>query len=118
MAPNSPACSFIHASMAGSRSTAPLNRSGSVLIVAPLSRPMLTYNLHRQGRGLVVSAGTKEIYFLSNAVAVTDSERLVGKPYLGITSGLPVIRSQSRSAASQMPTSRKVDEISLGRFAR
>src|SRR5271169_3181500 len=28
---------FIHASMAGSRSTAPLNRSNSVLIVAPLS---------------------------------------------------------------------------------
>src|SRR5580704_15006342 len=37
MAPNSPACSFIHASMAGSRSTAPLNRSNSVLIIAPLS---------------------------------------------------------------------------------
>src|ERR1700675_2187016 len=37
MAPNSPACSFIHASMAGSRSTAPLNRSNSVLIAAPLS---------------------------------------------------------------------------------
>src|SRR5271166_4654307 len=37
MAPNSPACSFIHTSMAGSRSTTPLNRSNSVLIVAPLS---------------------------------------------------------------------------------
>src|SRR5271157_1296364 len=37
MAPNPPACSFIHASMAGSRSTAPLNRNNSVLIVAPLS---------------------------------------------------------------------------------
>src|ERR1700758_5649771 len=36
MAPNSPACSFIHALIAGSRSTAPLNRSNSVLIVAPL----------------------------------------------------------------------------------
>src|SRR6266481_5010105 len=36
MAPNSPACSFIHASMAGSRSTAPLNRSNSVFIVATL----------------------------------------------------------------------------------
>ena len=36
MAPNSPACSFIHASMAGSRSIAPLNRSNSVLIVARL----------------------------------------------------------------------------------
>src|ERR1700737_631916 len=34
--PNSPACSFIHASMAGSRWTAPLNRSNAVLIVAPL----------------------------------------------------------------------------------
>src|SRR5271156_2496814 len=37
MAPNSPACSFIHTSMARSRSTAPLNRSNSVLIIAPLS---------------------------------------------------------------------------------
>src|SRR5579864_6618067 len=37
MAPNPPACSFIQASMAGSRSTAPLNRNNSVLIVAPLS---------------------------------------------------------------------------------
>ena len=31
--PNSPACFFIHASMVGSRSTAPLNRINSVLIV-------------------------------------------------------------------------------------
>src|SRR5215470_9934829 len=31
MVPNSPACSFIQASMAGSRSTAPLNRSNSAL---------------------------------------------------------------------------------------
>jgi|SRR5579872_373270 len=37
MAPNPTACSFNHASMAGSRFTAPLNRSNSVLIVAPLS---------------------------------------------------------------------------------
>src|ERR1700733_5383856 len=37
MDPNPPACSFIHASMAGSRSTAPLNRSNSVLIIARLS---------------------------------------------------------------------------------
>src|SRR5882762_5211435 len=36
MAPNSPACSLIQASMAGARSTAPLNRSNSVLIVATL----------------------------------------------------------------------------------
>src|SRR6266404_990916 len=35
MAPNSPECSFIHASIAGSRSTAPLNRSNFALIVAP-----------------------------------------------------------------------------------
>src|SRR6266403_1374521 len=34
MAPNSPECSFIHASMAGSRSTAPSNRSNSVLIIS------------------------------------------------------------------------------------
>src|SRR5258706_11724489 len=37
MTPSPPACSFIHTSMAGSRSTAPLNRSKSVLIVTPLS---------------------------------------------------------------------------------
>src|ERR1700721_2883427 len=37
MTPNSPSCSFIHASMAGSRSTAPLNRSNSVLTIALLS---------------------------------------------------------------------------------
>src|SRR5882757_269599 len=37
MAPNSPACSFIHASMAGSRSRAPSNRSNSVLIISLLS---------------------------------------------------------------------------------
>src|SRR5579872_3089676 len=37
MAPNSPACPFIHASIAGSRWTAPLNRSKSVLIAAPPS---------------------------------------------------------------------------------
>src|SRR6266851_5200025 len=80
MAPNSPECSFIHASMAGSRSTAPLNRSSSVLIVAPLSRSVVTLHLTRVGHWLVVPAGTKEIYFLSNAVALTDSERLVGKP--------------------------------------
>src|ERR1700730_765639 len=36
MAPNSPECSFVQASMAGSRSTAPLNRSNSDLTVAPL----------------------------------------------------------------------------------
>src|SRR6266481_5245367 len=36
MAPNSPTCSLIQASMAGARSTAPLNRSNSVLIVATL----------------------------------------------------------------------------------
>jgi hypothetical protein len=34
MAPNPPACCFIHASMAGSRSTAPLNRRNCALIVA------------------------------------------------------------------------------------
>src|SRR5689334_7505052 len=37
MAPNSPACAFSHAWMAGSRSTAPSNRSNSDLIIAPFS---------------------------------------------------------------------------------
>src|SRR4051812_4265204 len=36
MAPNSPSRSFTHASIAGSRSTVPLNRSNGVLIVALL----------------------------------------------------------------------------------
>src|SRR5437016_5164562 len=48
MAPNSPACAFIHASMAGSRSTAPLNRSNSVLIVATLeSAGVLSWRFER-----------------------------------------------------------------------
>src|SRR5271163_149275 len=38
MAPNSPACSFIHASIVGSRSTAPLNRSIFVPIVTLFGR--------------------------------------------------------------------------------
>src|SRR4249920_584696 len=33
MSPNSPACRFIHASMAGSCSTAPFNRNNSVRII-------------------------------------------------------------------------------------
>src|SRR5579864_4352619 len=37
MAPNPPACAFIHASMAGSRSTAPSNRSNSDFIAARFS---------------------------------------------------------------------------------
>ena len=37
MAPKAPPCSCIHASMAGSRSTAPSNRSNSVLILAGLA---------------------------------------------------------------------------------
>src|SRR5579859_4741472 len=59
MAPNSPAWSFSQASMAGSRSTAPLNRSKSDFIIAPVfvSRPVLlgagvaqfTRGGHRQG---------------------------------------------------------------------
>jgi hypothetical protein len=40
MAPNSPACSFIQPSIAGSRSTAPFNRNNSVLVVMMfLERP-------------------------------------------------------------------------------
>src|SRR6516225_9007820 len=46
MAPSSPGCSFIHASIAGSRSTAPLNRSNSVVIVARLSAFGINGTLH------------------------------------------------------------------------
>src|SRR6266853_2567961 len=54
MAPNSPACSYIPASMVGSRSTAPLNRSNSVLIVAPHQRSATTnsQSFHRFVLGL------------------------------------------------------------------
>src|SRR5882762_95835 len=49
MAPNSPECSFIHASTAGSRSTAPLNRSNSALIVAPLlAKSTVMHTLHEK----------------------------------------------------------------------
>src|SRR5258708_6269071 len=41
--PDSHPCTFIHASMAGSRSTAPLNRSNSVLTVALLLLSDLCY---------------------------------------------------------------------------
>src|SRR5258708_11506977 len=64
MAPNSPACSFIHASMAGSRSTAPLNRSNSVLIIAPLSSfeiSAYTAPLHEERKdavGLRIATGS------------------------------------------------------------
>src|SRR5258708_38151847 len=48
-APNSPECSLIHASMAGASSTAPLNRSNSVLIVATLESVggVLSWRLER-----------------------------------------------------------------------
>src|SRR6185436_10835791 len=73
MAPNSPARSFIHALMAGSRSTAPLNRSNSVLIVARLP----AFEIHGyivpldERHRLVVPGGTKTIV-LSDAVALTE----------------------------------------------
>src|SRR6266436_290731 len=79
MDPNSPACFFIHVSMAGSRSTAPLNRSNSDLIVAPLFRDLRLRNtLHEKASGLW-RPEERRGYFLGNAVAFTDSERFVGK---------------------------------------
>src|SRR5215472_7181020 len=48
MAPNPPACSFIHASMAGSRSTVPLNRNISGFMVA-LREVVSTANLEHPG---------------------------------------------------------------------
>src|SRR3984885_7365660 len=48
MAPNSPVCSLIQASMAGARSPAPLNRSNSVLIVTTLeSAGVLSWRFER-----------------------------------------------------------------------
>src|SRR5712691_828426 len=98
MAPNSPACYFIHASMAGSRSTAPLNRSNSDLIVAPLffSRDLRLRSLHEKATGLSCPEEQKG-YFLSNAVAFTDSERLVGPRKLsGSHGGISPVKSASR----------------------
>src|SRR5260370_39198702 len=54
MAPNSPPCSFIHASMAGSRSTAPLNRSNSV----SHRRSIFAFGIYVTGPP---TRGTKEI---------------------------------------------------------
>ncbi len=55
MAPSSPVCSFIfiHASMAGSRSTAPLNRSKSVFVVVPRGlKPKSEQTTYRSGEPL------------------------------------------------------------------
>src|SRR6266850_4436291 len=78
MAPNSPECSFIHASMAGSRSPAPLNRSNSVLIVAPLFRDLRLSNTLHEKATVLSCLEERKGYSLSNAVAFTGSERLVG----------------------------------------
>src|SRR5258705_3003173 len=70
MAPNSPACSFIHASMAGSRSTAPLNRSKSVFIVARLSAS----NRARVFKPVATpGAGTWEGTFTEDRASLLDS---------------------------------------------
>src|SRR5882762_2860945 len=70
MAPNSPSCSFIHASMAGSRSTAPLNRSKSVLIVARLSAS----NRARVFKPVATpGAGTVEGTFPEDRASLLDS---------------------------------------------
>src|ERR1700738_2762743 len=88
MALNSPEWSFIHESMAGSRSTAPLNRSNSALIVAPLFE-IYGYVTPYMRRPLTCCARRNEKgYFLSNAVAFTDSEARQFFPY-GIMQGLP-----------------------------
>src|SRR5712692_10023189 len=95
MAPNSPACSFIHASMAGSRSTAPLNRSNSDLIVAPLFSFEIYGYVAYTTRPLACRARRNEKgYFLSNAVAFTDSERssATRKPSGGRTDNFRVAR--------------------------
>src|SRR6266436_7824925 len=74
MAPNSTECSFIHASMAGSRSTAPLNRSNSVLIIAPLfSGSTVT------GRADAEASGSRQDAHESNDVGAyrLGSERIL-----------------------------------------
>src|SRR5258707_12318282 len=70
MAPNSPSCSFIHAAMAGSHSTAPLNRSKSVLIVARLSAS----NRARVFKPVATpGAGTWEATFPEDRASLLDS---------------------------------------------
>src|SRR5690348_14407866 len=96
MAPNSPACLFIHLSMAGSRSTAPLNRNKSVFIVtllfsrsasdSPLIKmPGRVQNTGRPsvgmpGRGIVVRPERRqvsaEVQFEVAANAVTNITNL------------------------------------------
>src|SRR5258706_5418464 len=70
MAHNSPVCSFIHALMAGSRWTAPLNRSKSVLIVARLSAS----NRARVFKPVATpGAGTVEGTFPEDCTSLLDS---------------------------------------------
>jgi hypothetical protein len=73
IAPNSPPCTFIHASMAGSRSTAPLNRSNSVLTVALLllSGSMLRGSLPRNERNRSLE---------TRMASATRQLRVVGNP--------------------------------------
>src|ERR1700730_9393048 len=94
MAPNSPEWSFIHESMAGSRSTAPLNRSNSVLIVAPLfeiygyvtpyTRRPLACPARRNEKAV-----TPQRLQIASSSSATLPERLFLK---ALTEGLPMIR--------------------------
>src|ERR1017187_102080 len=117
MAPNSPACFFIHASMAGSRSTAPLNRSNSVLIVAPLfSFEIYGYVTPYTRRPLACSCPEEQKgYYLSNAAAFTNSERLVGHPLtIPDHRSLPVRAGQRKNrSAKQKRVGEVVDSLDL-----
>src|SRR5260370_28987224 len=92
MAPNSLACSFIHASMAGSRSTAPLNRSNSVLIIAPLSSfeiSAYTAPLHEERKdavGLRIATG-------SSATGKLELRGDIPASHMGSRSTTPLLRN-------------------------
>src|SRR6266403_1221070 len=84
MAPNSPACSLIQASMAGARSTAPLNRSNSVLIGATLESAggVLSWRFERYQvvpgcHTFLILHGIAETFGLDAELAKSVDERII-----------------------------------------
>src|SRR5271163_164774 len=91
MAPNSPVCFFIHASMAGSRSTAPLNRRNCSFIVAPDYR-----------RGLYDSGGWFYCWLLAEVDSLLGISRSLSFAIL-ISAEALVIRMATANESSRGP---------------
>ncbi len=117
MAPNSPACSFIHASMAGSRSTAPLNRSNSVLSRHGIFRATCSFQgarLSRSSRISPFSASVPHLYFF---YTFAQSRRLPPSCYFPPRSINMDTRQGSQSTASRAREIKPADgrDLSAGK---